>query len=543
MFSEILKNKHIHIILFVLKKCQVNSTINKQNQIMSLDSIKAVSTLFLFFSLSNFVYSQKIISGLITDSETNEALPFTNILYPEDGQGTVSNAEGNYIINLDKFQKTDSITFSYGGYKPVSFCIQDIDNKTSLNVSLAPLIISLEEIVITDKEISVKEIIKNVAKNYERNYKKDSLKEEVFIHNFQKTSMNKDNPLTLKKSSFEEINAIKSQAIIDQLPNEFINYVDGRHSIYTSDGNSKLVTHKAISLEESSLEKINKELENTFKFLAEDIENTYKEKDVYYKFKTGIIGGKIDDDNNENEDSVNVETAKVIDSLSYNIKTKYVKSSINGIFNNVTDVDSDFLEFITKTGKYNYELEGATMINEEVAYKVLFTPKSGGKFTGLMYISSDTYAILQMNIEYAPGKRGKHIQLLGFGFSENYKKAKVIFEKQEEIYLVKYIYLQENISFSVERNFSLLKKKKRFMFDKTLEEIKIKTNLHMSSNETKELLVLEREKITPDEFEKIKEKDTVKVKREVTNSIDLWEGGTMIAPTKALKEYHRKKEF
>ncbi|WP_044209721.1 carboxypeptidase-like regulatory domain-containing protein [Flammeovirga sp. OC4] len=502
---------------------------------------KLVFILFIFFSTKS-LYAQEFIKGQVTDAESKEALPFTNILFSEKGKGTVSNAEGNYTINLSNLEDTDSISFSYGGYTTIKYLVKDIKKRSTLNVALKPLVINLEEVVITSKNISVKDIISKVEENFEKNYKKENVKEELFIHSFHRTTMNKDNPFQLKKSSFEEINQAKSDKIMAMLPDEFINYLDSKHSWYTGEDEHKLVAKKAISLEESSFQKINKELEKTLNFLAEDIENSFGNDDVYYRIKSGIIGTKLKDEEEAESDSINSLNPDVLDSLHYNFKTKYVKNGIEEVFNNVTDIDSDYLEFITKKGKYNFELEGATMIDNDVAYKISFTPK-GGNFQGMIFVSSETFALLQMDIEYAPGKRGKHIQLLGIGFSENFKKMKVIFEKGETNYFVKYIYNQVDISFSFERNLSLLKKQKRFMFDKKLEEIKVKTNLHMSSVETRELLVLERKKITPDQFDQVKEEEIVKVKREQKNSLDLWEGGTIITPTKSLEQYQRKEEM
>ncbi|KXX69473.1 carboxypeptidase-like regulatory domain-containing protein [Flammeovirga sp. SJP92] len=503
--------------------------------------LQKIVFVFLSILFSNHLLAQEFIKGQITDAESKEALPFTNILFTEKGKGTVSNEEGNYTINLSNLSDKDSITFSYGGYTPQSFLVKSIRRKTTLNVTLQPLVINLDEVVITSKNISVKDIMSKVEENFTENYKKENMKEVLFIHSFNKTTMNKDNPFQLKKSSFDQIDREKSQKIMDMLPDEFVNYIDSKHTWYTGEDEHKLVQQKSISLEESSLDNINKEIEKSLNFLVEDIENSFEQEKVYYRIKSGIIGTKLNEGDDES-DSLNVENADVFDSLHYNFKTKYVKGSVKEIFNNVTNLDSDYLEFITKKGKYNYELEGATMIGDDVAYKISFTPK-GGNFQGTIFVSSETFALLQIDTEYAPGKRGKHIQLLGVGYSENYKKLRVIFEKGDTSYYVKYIYNQAKVSFSLERNLSLLKKQKRFMFDKTLEEIKVKTNLHMNSNETKELLVLDRQKITAGQFEKIKEKEIIKVKREKTNSLDLWEGGTVITPTKSLEEYQRKEEI
>ncbi|NME68492.1 carboxypeptidase-like regulatory domain-containing protein [Flammeovirga aprica] len=501
-------------------------------------------TVLIFFILfcSESLFAQEIIKGQVTDAESKAPLPFTNILFSEKGTGTVSNAEGNYTVNLSNLNPTDSITFSYGGYTPKKFLVKDLQKGTNLNVELMPLVINLEEVVITSKNISVKDIMNKVEENFAENYKKEYVKENLFVHSFHRTTVNKDDPIRLKKSSFEGIDQAKSRKIIEMLPDEFINYMDSKHTWYTGKEEHKLVNQKSISLEESSLQKINKEMENTLNFLVEDIESSFNEDKVYYRIKSGIIGTKLKDEEEASSDSLNLENPDVFDSLHYNFKTKYVKISIEEVFDQVMDIDSDFMEFVTKKGKYKYELEGATMIDDDVAYKISFTPK-GGNFQGSIFVSSETFAILQMNIEYAPGKRGKHIQLLGIGYSENYKKMRVIFEKGESSYYVKYIYSQKKINFSLERNFSLLKKQKRFMFDKTLEEIKIKTNLHMSSDETREILVLDREKISESEYNNLKEKEIVKVKREQQNSLDLWEGGTVITPTKSLEEYQRKEEI
>lgn len=96
-----------------------------------------------FFVFS--VYAQETrITGVITDSETNEPLIGVNIIEQgtENTNGTVTDLDGNYTIEI---QSGASIMYSYIGYLPQTIASA---GKSQISVKLAPDAKSLEELVV-----------------------------------------------------------------------------------------------------------------------------------------------------------------------------------------------------------------------------------------------------------------------------------------------------------------------------------------------------------------------------------------------------------
>ena len=93
--------------------------------------------------LSNFAWSQVVsISGKITDSTTGEPLPGVTVLVKGTTVGTITNFDGDYILNVEKGV---AVQYSYIGYKAMELIV---GNETTINVSLAVDTEQLDEVVV-----------------------------------------------------------------------------------------------------------------------------------------------------------------------------------------------------------------------------------------------------------------------------------------------------------------------------------------------------------------------------------------------------------
>jgi hypothetical protein len=114
--------------------------------------------LFVLFALfPSIAFSQKnyTLSGKITDSERGEDLIGVSVLVVGMGKGVVSNSYGFYSISIPEGKYT--IRYSYMGYERGEQIV-NLDGNLVLNIELAPLLMALDEIVITadrdDKKIT-----------------------------------------------------------------------------------------------------------------------------------------------------------------------------------------------------------------------------------------------------------------------------------------------------------------------------------------------------------------------------------------------------
>jgi hypothetical protein len=74
-------------------------------------------------------FSQQQISGLLVDFQTNEILPFANIL-TNNNQGTITDVDGKFTIESSK--KITEIRISYNGYESKTISINE--NTTFLKI-------------------------------------------------------------------------------------------------------------------------------------------------------------------------------------------------------------------------------------------------------------------------------------------------------------------------------------------------------------------------------------------------------------------------
>jgi TonB-dependent starch-binding outer membrane protein SusC len=99
--------------------------------------------LLLVMVISQFVIAQSLpISGTITDSETGDLLIGVSILIKGTSQGTVTDIDGNYQIDVPK---GSILTYSYIGYKAVE---KEIVDAVKISLALEPAYENLGELIV-----------------------------------------------------------------------------------------------------------------------------------------------------------------------------------------------------------------------------------------------------------------------------------------------------------------------------------------------------------------------------------------------------------
>ncbi|MCK5705435.1 MAG: carboxypeptidase-like regulatory domain-containing protein, partial [Cyclobacteriaceae bacterium] len=84
------------------------------------------------------------ITGKVTSSEDQSGLPGVNVIVKGTSQGTVTDVEGNYTLEVS--DENSIIVFSFVGF------IQEevnVRNQTVINITMNPDVTALEEIVVT----------------------------------------------------------------------------------------------------------------------------------------------------------------------------------------------------------------------------------------------------------------------------------------------------------------------------------------------------------------------------------------------------------
>lgn len=471
-----------------------------------------------------FSQTKTSIKGTVFDSLQNTVLPYVNITILKNNRGTITNEKGSYSIDLSNLVATDTISFQFIGYKTKNITITQLTNTSK--IVLTEDVMSIDEVLITNKNLNAKDIVKNVLKNKISNYKTRFHKDQIFVRERYTTNVNKIE-LNYKKSTIKELNQETIRDFENKTPKNSTSYFDFLADFYIDGKQSelKLDPIKAVELTSKDLAG----LENYKPLFNTLFSNTQKKE--YWKIKSGIFGQKI----NLAEDSIpKQENWK-------NRPLKYYKYQIQEKLNYITFEDKDLWEFLHKTNRYHFILEGSTTTNEESVYIISFTPKRKGMFEGKLFITTDTYALLKASYKYSKDKIGKKFNLLGIKYKEVDFQGQIYFGKIADSYQLKYFSFNKKYNLSVDRKIALQKKKKRFLFDKKLLELKIGLNLNLQIQETIEYFSIKTKTLTEKQYKNFTEKKTFNSMNIDQFDENLWKGYNIIEPTEQLKEYIKLK--
>ncbi len=124
---------------------------------------------FSIFSLSIFAQSKSVVSGLITNKETNEPLPFASVTLKNYSIGTISNENGEFDFYIPKSKRNDTISVSFIGFNTYLIPLQNISSSLKIELQAANNV--LDEVVLS--QLSPLDYIKRALDNLDQNYPQD----------------------------------------------------------------------------------------------------------------------------------------------------------------------------------------------------------------------------------------------------------------------------------------------------------------------------------------------------------------------------------
>ncbi len=470
------------------------------------------------------------LKGSVLDSKSKAPLPYANIYVLNTTNGVISNETGHFSLNISDLKETDTVRFQYIGYQTKNICINQLKNSSV--IFLEEELFNLSETLIFGSIPNLKEIVKKVVENKDANYKKTTSKMKVFVRGRENTDIEKFD-LDLRKTSFEELDENLIRTIERAMPKNSLSYTDFMGDFYMSAIEEDSIKYKTnpirtVSLKEKDIAEL-EQLEELFEDVFTNIDSN-----EYWKVKTGIFGQKIDMDEENNDTVVEKDTTKNNHRQLYYFNRRIAN---NLKYSNLDDEKQ--WEFLYKPSRYKYTLAGGIAISGEDVYIIDFEPNNSGMYIGRMYISMETYALIKADYKYATGKNGRDISLLGVSFSEDQFKGSVYFQKKDGTYKLKYFSKTEGASVGFDRSIALLKKRKRWLFDKTLNEIKVGINLEIESSTLVEFLILEDNEISHDQFINFKQPKNMEVIYVDQFDEDLWKDYSIIEPTQKMREYKK----
>lgn len=188
---------------------------------------KYIKSFLLFLLLGCCIsVSAQNIQGVVTDSLTNEPIPYLSVFYEGKGVGRITDNDGNYKVETRK--GWNKLTFSAVGY--VTKVVNIIPGVTkNLNVRMRPDDIMLDEVVVKPKREKYSrknnpavELMKKVIAHKKNN--KLSENDYYQYNKYQKITMslNDVTPEMLEKGMYKKMPFLKDQIELCEETNKFI---------------------------------------------------------------------------------------------------------------------------------------------------------------------------------------------------------------------------------------------------------------------------------------------------------------------------------
>lgn len=117
--------------------------------------MKIISVLFIILNFSlTITAQQKYLKGNILDSKSHQAVPYCSLKINDKQIGTVTNAEGQFILMLAGINDNDSIKVSCIGYKTISRKVAALAADQKISIYLDPEAFTLNEVVIQPQSVT-----------------------------------------------------------------------------------------------------------------------------------------------------------------------------------------------------------------------------------------------------------------------------------------------------------------------------------------------------------------------------------------------------
>ncbi len=489
---------------------------------------------FLFCAVS---LNAQTITSVIVDSITQEPIPYATVQLKK--KGMITNEEGRFSFLLENVKETDSLFISCIGYESIA---KPINQFSGNKIVLRSKAIELNPIIVTNKQYSAEDIIDLVNDNLEKNYPENLTKKRLFFRKSSFQRMNKAD-YTLEKSTIKAFNKKFLDSVINTVPKSNSYYTEVLGDLY---GNydkekQKLTLIKASELYDKSMALDFDKLEEKFnKIIKENVKT-----DSYFKIKSGLFGTKVDADELFEGDIDSTDVAAVNKELEKKKKdeeerkknfSEYRRNALGDIFNNLPIRDDSYLNFLSKSNRYEFTLQDFTYIDDDAVYVLSFKPKRSEDFKGTLFINSDDFALLRVDFENV--KSVKTFKLLGISLNVYQSKGKIIFSKSiDDRYGLRYFESETASRMGIKRPLKIIEKNKHVKGRNKQNELSGKVDLAFTNIDKNEIVVFEFENLNSASFETFKENNTILPTYMPNYDPEFWKGYNIIEPNAAIKQF------
>lgn len=496
---------------------------------------------YLFFSITAHHIEAQYLNAIVLDSTNHKPVPYATVQLKE--KGVITNEDGNFSFTLDNtIKETDSLIISCIGYKRIA---KPLSQFKTAQILLAPMAIELKEVIVSNKNYTVDEIMDLVNDNLEKNYNNDLTKKRLF-HRTSSIDRWTKSDFKVKKSSIAILNQQFLDSVIATVPknnNYYSEIVADLYGNYTKES-QKLNLLKASKLFDKSKELDAEKLEKKFNEILKD----NVKPGSYFKIKSGLFGTKVDAEevNEYLKDEVDsTDVAAVNKQLEERKKNKeeeqknyarYKRNGLAHILSNLPTQEDTDLNFVTKSRKYDFTLHEFTYVGKDAVYVLKFRPRGSADFEGTLYVNADDFALIQ--VDFTNVKPVKKFNLLGVSSNKYLSKGKIIFNKGiDGYYGLRYFESEIGTRIGLKRPLKIIEKNKIVKGRNKQNELSGHMDFVFTNIVKNELIVFESESISQATYDAFTENNTISPTYMPTYDPNFWKGYAIMEPNTAIKEF------
>ncbi|WP_055445006.1 carboxypeptidase-like regulatory domain-containing protein [Lacinutrix himadriensis] len=485
---------------------------------------------FLFVILFQITTQAQTVSGKVLSS-TNEEIPFATIQIGSD-YGVISNEEGSFSIETKGFTATDSVTISCLGFEKNAFILE---NFTSKEYVLIEKLNELSEVFLNHTALSSDSIMFYVNKNLKTNYKLDLNEFKVFSRKTDYVIGDLADFEIKKSTGFKRKQLQDFNDDFDKLETSLVNnkskqYTDFVGSLKVLDkDNAKLDVEKAISLRD---EKNDQSMESLAE-RGQEIVMKHLDKDKIYTIKSGFF--KVTDSASLNKEKIK-ESQDTINTL------RHAKNETFNLIKNSSFSNPDTnLDFVTNINKYEYTLNDVTFLDSEMVYIIDFKPrKSSALYTGSLYVSNDTFAVIRADYDFYENRVGEKLNLrllLGIKYIEKNKKGIVVYKKGDDNF-----YYPSYINTQIDRYFYINRPIKFIENENSRNKVAFNFKIEGTFKGKSELLIISRSDLETTDFTNYTEKTRIDYENPKAYDATIWGDYNVLEPLNDMKNFKVESE-
>ena len=493
---------------------------------------------YFIFLTSSILYGQEINLKLI-DSLSKETIPFASVTTNFD-ENAITNEEGAFkLTKYTSFTAQDSLFISCMGFEPYREAIDQLPDSLLL---LAQKSIELNDVILTQNNLSAEEVVKRARENVENKYDLSFTQKTFFLReSFDQKWVQRD--LEVKKSTIKELNQIFWDSILRSIPINDTWHTETLGKLHGdwSKEEQKLVLLRGVDLADTINAKGYEQIENK---ITDVLDKNVKEKS-YFKFRSGIFSTKIDRSEiiERALDSTAIDTTELADQTDEKKRFhKERKKRLTGVFDALVKRNRLDIEVLKKSSLYQYELLNFTFMDNKPVYQIRFIPNNKkAKYKGTLYVEADTYTLIQLDYENV--KSIRDFSLLGLSFNAYGRKVKLRFNSFNGLrYQLQYAFFETKFRTGIDRPIKVVEKNKFVRGRRKQNELKGEVHFKLDQKSTTHLVIFDSQSITEEKFKQLKENKRFSPEKRDTYDPAFWAGYNIIEPNEAIRSFTVEEE-